>query len=199
MIAAVITMNIQAMSVAFLLTLSSINFKSRFDNFKPNVYIKRRRLFTFFSIIFVAVLFYSAINSVGYLDDDATYSLVDILIDVWELNWSNIVDPFCIFFGCSYNINTDISINDVLVSNQNILTDVGFLRLLYQFGLPWLVIVFILLWRQSRLGALAIFISTWHYPVAFGFVGFPLFVHIVKFWGNPTKKGNLPEKSGIHV
>lgn len=198
MIGAVITMNIQAISVAFFLVLSGINFRYRFDNFKSNANLQRRRLFAFFTIISVTFLFYFVINSVGYLDAEATYNLSAILIDMWGLNWSSIIDPSCLFFGCSYNINTDININDAFISNQNIMTDIGFLRLLYQFGLPWLVIVFIILWRQSRLGALAIFISTWHYPIAFGIVGFPILVHVVKSWGNPTRKCILPEKGCIY-
>jgi hypothetical protein len=197
-ISGLITMNIQAISVVFFLVLSGVNFRYRFDNFKSNVNLQRRRLSAFFAIISVAVLFYFVIHSVGYFDAEATYSLPAILADMWGLNWLSIIDPFCLFFGCSYNINTDININDALISNQKIMTDIGFLRLLYQFGLPWLIIVFIILRRQSRLGALVIFISTWHYPVAFGVLGFPILVHVVKSWGNPTKKCILPEKDFIY-
>jgi uncharacterized membrane protein YGL010W len=144
------------------------------------------------------MIFYFAIDSAGYFDADATYNLGKILIDLLALNWSNTIDPFCLFFGCSYNISADININDALLSGQSILVDVGYLRLLYQFGIPWLVIVFILIWRETRLGVFAIFISAWHYPVAFGLIALPIIVHIVKFWGNPTRKCILPEKE-LHL
>jgi hypothetical protein len=198
LIAAVISVNIQAISVAFFLILSRSNFKYRLNNFKSKVYIKHRRLFAFFGIIIAIMIFYFAIDSAGYFDADATYNLGKILIDLLALNWSNTIDPFCLFFGCSYNISADININDALLSGQSILVDVGYLRLLYQFGIPWLVIVFILIWRETRLGVFAIFISAWHYPVAFGLIALPIIVHIVKFWGNPTRKCILPEKE-LHL
>jgi hypothetical protein len=163
------TMNIQGLIVSLLLSLSGINYK-------------RVGLSAIFIIIFIVSLFYFTIDAVGYLDADSPYALSGILYDLIGTDWLTIIDPFCLFFGCSFNVNDNFSITQAVISNANIMTDVGYLRILYQFGLPWLIVVFIILWRLSRLGALAIFLSAFHYPVAFGLLGLPIFVHILKSW-----------------
>jgi hypothetical protein len=117
----------------------------------------------FFMISMVALV--SILYAVGHLniDKDAA-SMLSILLTAFEQP----LDYQCLMLGCSSNI-------DSTTADQRI-TDIGYFRVLYQYGLLWVVMLVISLRKYNKLFVFANIAMWVHYPFTLGILGFIIFI-----------------------
>ena len=74
---------------------------------------------------------------------------------------------YCYIFGCASNM--------IIIEGEEIeglFTDNGFVRTSFFFGIPWLILYFILIMKSSKNKLLPIvyYLTILHYPIAFGII-----------------------------
>jgi hypothetical protein len=78
--------------------------------------------------------------------------------------------------GCSSNIDT--------TTTNHRITDIGYFRVLYQYGLLWTVMLVISLRNYNKLFVFANIIMWVHYPFTLGILGFIIFIwmlHLIRY------------------
>lgn len=132
---------------------------------------KVNKLFYVAIVILLAItLYFVGHLNVPVIEPDSVKvapSMLSILLSIYDSR----INYQCLFFGCSINIDTvidDPSVNDF-----------GFYRVMYQFGLLWLVMLIVSLKRYSKLFILANVVMWVHYPLTLGILGFVIFIWIL--------------------
>jgi hypothetical protein len=144
---------------SYLISLGWIVFASKYVN----------KLF--FMISMVALV--STLYAVGHLNiDKDAMSMLSILLTAFEHS----IDYQCLTLGCSSNI-------DSTTADQRI-TDIGFYRVFYQYGLLWIVLLVISLRNYNKLFVFANIVMWVHYPFTLGILGFIIFIwmlHLIRY------------------
>lgn len=113
------------------------------------------------------------------------YSLIDIQYDP------------CYLFGCASNITalSDPNSRYVLYS-RNYIEEIGILRVIYYYGILWLLLYFLLVMRSSRSVALPAmyFFTVIHYPVVYGVLTTALLALSINYFNNSIVSQTMNRK-----
>jgi hypothetical protein len=161
------TVNLQAIITSIFLVMFS-QLKSK------------NLLWLIFYVMTLPVVIYFLLLEIGYLGESAVFNVLTLFDELRKSGAFDVLDWRCVLFGCSVDITSVDEISEISLHGLNVFSDFGYLRVLYQFGFLWLVVITYILVRISWLGSLAFFVSAFHYPVVFGILALPIFVHIIK-------------------
>jgi len=119
---------------------------------------KNIKLFIIFSLLVIYVLY-----EVGHLKIDQPDSMINAYLALSEYEFDN-----CYVFGCSSN--NIMTIRSVYEAEYRFIDDIGFIRVFYFFGVPWLLTYTYLVFKKSNsfVVPLMYFMTILHYPVVFG-------------------------------
>jgi len=139
-------------------------------------------------LLFFLVGFIFAAISIGHTNIDQRNSMVYVAIDAIQ---NAPVDYSCMLLGCSNDISN-------VFDTAGYFADFGYIRVLYQFGLIWLLVMFFLLRKYNKSAVFANIVLMVHYPVNLGVVGFMFCIWILKYIEQKDihrKKIEIPKKS----
>ena len=122
-------------------------------------------LFLFAMIVIVTILAF-----IGHLSLDLHEGMLSVIIRAL----STPVDYDCLAFGCSANFQ-------LILKESDEITDFGIYRILYQFGLIWILCFLYILRRYKTSFVLANTMLWLHYPVNLGVLGIVFFVWILQY------------------
>ena len=127
-------------------------------------------IYIFISFLFIVFILYK----VGHFTlGKGSESMVAVLLNLsdYEVNYD------CLILGCSINIDTLYLAN--IAGNRDTVGDFGYYRVLYQFGLLWVILLVFSLRRYNKLFILANIVMWLHYPVSLGVLGFIIFIYLL--------------------
>jgi hypothetical protein len=131
---------------------------------------KTNPIYIFISSLFVVYMLYK----IGHFNlGKSSESMVSVLLNIvnYEINYQ------CLILGCSVNIDSLNLAN--IDGNRDTLNDFGYYRVLYQFGLLWVILLVFSLRRYNKLFVLANIVMWVHYPISLGVLGFVLFIYLL--------------------
>jgi len=153
------------------------------------VFKKMNKLVLFiFMLVLVFILSY-----IGHLNLEQENSMIFVIMDALE---NAPVDYSCLILGCSNNVTN-------LYDKAGYFADFGYLRVLYQFGLIWILLLLYALRSYNKSAILANLVLWIHYPVNLGILGFLFFIWILKyikqkdFFENNIKNQNISNISVV--
>lgn len=172
-------MNLQALLMWFIMACASLS---------------RRILSSVFLIMIAGGVLFLILVKTGYLVEEGHYSLWQLferlsMFDFGDLNSA------CLVFGCSTNWQQASEVANFAPDGHSILDDIGYINILYQFGLFWALIFIYKIYKLNKIVATAVLFSSFHYAVFFGFLGIALSISIAKeaFLSKPKK----PDRSAL--
>jgi hypothetical protein len=115
-----------------------------------------------FALFFLGLVIY-LLYVVGHLKIEQKDSMLNAYISMNEYSFDR-----CYIMGCSANtINTERIQN---MGTYRFIDDIGFIRVLYFFGVPWFVFYTVFVFKKSKsvVIPLVYWITILHYPVVFG-------------------------------
>jgi hypothetical protein len=115
-----------------------------------------------FALLFLGLVIY-LLYVVGHLKIEQKDSMLNAYIAMKEYSFDQ-----CYLMGCSANeINTERIKN---TGSRRFIDDVGVLRVLYFFGVPWFIFYTVLVFKKSKSVVIPLiyWITILHYPVVFG-------------------------------
>ena len=136
------------------------------------VFMVYSKLNKFILVVFVIALV-TMLSAVGHLSFELGNSMVSVIL--LTLEEAPIVYD-CLVFGCSVNVNDD----DIFGSFVQY-SDVGYFRVLYQFGILWILCLFYILRKYNKPLLFANVVLWLHYPVNLGILGFVFFIWILQY------------------
>ncbi|MGK0290847.1 MAG: hypothetical protein ACI86H_002310 [bacterium] len=115
-----------------------------------------------FAILFSGFIIY-LLYTVGHLKIEQKDSMLNAYISMKDYSYGS-----CYLTGCSANI-----INTEKIKNKGsyrFIDDIGFLRVLYFFGVPWFLFYTLLVFKKSKSVVIPLiyWLTILHYPVVFG-------------------------------
>ena len=139
------------------------------------LFLRKKYILVF--LIFSSVIFI-ALFKVGHLDVNSSVSMMNSYLEFFNYEYN-----YCFYIGCASNV---IVIEGV--QQYGIIADNGLVRTSFFFGVPWLLIYFILIFRNSKSKALPIvyYLTILHYPVAFGIVTSAIIGISINYFNNIT-------------
>jgi hypothetical protein len=120
-------------------------------------------------ILFIYMLF-----EVGHLKVNPDQrSMLSVLVNFldYDINYD------CLILGCSVNMDTTIGPG---VGPRATASDFGYFRILFQYGLIWLVLLLVSLRKYNKFFIFANVVMWVHYPVTLGILGFILFLYFLQ-------------------
>ena len=139
------------------------------------LFLKKKNILIFliFSSIVIIILY-----KTQHLNPDLSFSMLSSYLAFFDYDYD-----YCYIIGCASNLI-------VIQGEQNlgIITDNGFVRTSFFFGIPWLILYFILLVKNSKHKVLPIvyFLTILHYPVAFGIINTAIIGISLNYFNNIT-------------
>jgi len=145
-----------------------------------------------FALLFLGLVIY-LLYFVGHLKIEQKDSMLNAYIAMKEYSFDT-----CYITGCSANsINTERVVN---VDSFRYIDDVGLIRVLYFFGIPWILFYTYLVFKKSKSIVLPLIycMTILHYPVVFGVLTTALLAMSINYYNrrvfprlavrNPYKK-----------
>jgi len=127
-------------------------------------------------LLVVMLLTYFALERIGHLSTNPdSISIVNVYLQSFTSYAFEGFDLRCFAIGCSSNISNS-------PMNYSLLADIGFVRVAYQYGLVWVIVLMYLLRRFDIRYVLAHLVASLaHYPVSFGVLGLVLMLLNLKY------------------
>jgi hypothetical protein len=150
------------------------------------VFLVSKKMNKFLILIFIFILIF-ILSTIGHLNIEQKNSMIFVIIDALE---NAPVDYSCLILGCSNNVSN-------VFDSASFFSDFGFIRVFYQFGLIWILLLLYALRSYSKTAIFANIVLWLHYPVNLGILGFVFFIWILKymkqkdFFENEIKNQNI--------
>lgn len=127
-------------------------------------------------LLVVVLVTYFALERIGHLSTNPdSISIVNVYLQSFTPYAFEGFDLRCFAIGCSSNISNS-------PMNYSLLADIGFVRVAYQYGLVWVIVLIYLLRRFDIRYVLAHLVASLaHYPVSFGVLGMVLMLLNLKY------------------
>ena len=150
------------------------------------VFLTKRNIFA--AIIFLIILLYLLIIS-GHLSFVNNSSMLNVYAKTFQYDFST-----CLLLGCSSNYLT-LYIDGVQYS----VNDNGPLKMLYFYGIPWLILFFYLVFKNSnnKIIPAIYFLTILHDPAGYGIMGITLIAITVNYWNRVINKSLVNSKKVI--
>jgi len=131
---------------------------------------KLNLIYIFTSLLCIVFILYS----VDHLTTgENSESMLSVILNISDYEFSY----KCLILGCSVNIDS-LSLSSG-VGNKDSISDFGYFRILYQFGLLWAILLLFSLRRYNKFFIAANIVMCIHYPVTFGILGFTIFIYFL--------------------
>ena len=127
------------------------------------VFFKKRYIFSL--VLFLVILLYIVSISSAHLDINSKHSMVSVYYSLIDIQYNA-----CFIYGCASNIADLTDLDSSYILYRGYMEEIGFLRILYYYGVLWLLVYFWLIMRLSSSVVLPVmyFMAMVHYPVVFG-------------------------------
>jgi len=127
------------------------------------VFFKKRYIFSL--VLFLVILLYIVSISSAHLDINSKHSMVSVYYSLIDIQYNA-----CFIYGCASNIADLTDLDSGYILYRGYMEEIGFLRILYYYGVLWLLVYFWLIMRLSSSVVLPVmyFMVMVHYPVVFG-------------------------------
>ena len=115
-----------------------------------------------------------ALFTVGHFRvGENSQSMTTVLLNIldYEVNYQ------CLILGCSVNFDT-LNLSSG-IGNTDTVNDFGYYRVLYQFGLLWVILLLFSLRKYNKWFIAANIIMCIHYPITLGVLGFIIFIYLL--------------------
>ena len=123
-------------------------------------------------ISFLFILF--VLFTVGHFRfGEDSQSMFTVLLNILDYE----VHYQCLILGCSVNFDT-LNLSSG-IGNTDTVNDFGYYRVLYQFGLLWVILLVFSLRKYNKLFIVANIIMCVHYPITLGVLGFIIFIYLL--------------------